>query len=191
MGAERGAPSEEELEKRKSWVRQAMAEGAWGMSTGLEYIPDRYSTTEEIIALARLVAHHGGVYLSRQRNEVAGVPDATRETIRIAEESCLPVEVSHLKVCGKKNWGMMNEAVRVINTARARGVPITADLYPYDKAATGPLISIARNSGWSIFRLPDDLEPFAAMRKEMAAEGLSEEEIKKLRDEYVAERSEE
>ncbi|HCS47062.1 MAG TPA: hypothetical protein DIW61_01885 [Candidatus Aminicenantes bacterium] len=187
IGAEPRAPSGEELEKMKSLVRQAMAEGAWGMSTGLEYIPDRYSTTEEIIALARVVAEHGGVYLSHQRNEVAGVPDATRETIRIAEESGLPVEVSHLKVCGKKNWGMMNEAVRVINTARARGVPITADLYPYDKAATGPLISIARNSGWSIFRLPDDLEPFAGLRKEMAAEGLSEEEIKKLRDEYVAE----
>src|SRR4030042_3551193 len=84
IGAEPRAPSGEELEKMKSLVRQAMAEGAWGMSTGLEYIPDRYSTTEEIIALARVVAEHGGAYLSHQRNEVAAVAEATRETIRIA-----------------------------------------------------------------------------------------------------------
>jgi N-acyl-D-aspartate/D-glutamate deacylase len=187
IGVEPRSPSPEELGKMKGLVRQAMAEGAWGMSTGLEYIPDLYSTTEEIIALAQVVAEYGGVYLSHQRNEVAAVADATRETIRISEEGGLPVEVSHFKVCGKKNWGMMKEAVEVINAARARGVPITADLYPYDKAATGPLISIARNSGWSIFRLPQDLEPFAGLRKEMAAEGLTEEAKGKLRDRYIAE----
>ena len=187
IGVEPRSPSADELEKMKGLVGQAMAEGAWGMSTGLEYIPDRYAKTEEIIALARVVAENGGVYLSHQRDEVAAVPEATRETIRIAEESRLPVEVSHFKVCGKKNWGRMKEAVEVINAARARGVPVTADLYPYDKAATGPLISIARNSGWSIFRLPDDLEPFARLRKELAAEGLSGEEKIKLRDEYIAE----
>jgi N-acyl-D-aspartate/D-glutamate deacylase len=187
IGVEPRSPSAAELEKMKALVRQAMTEGAWGMSTGLEYIPDRYSTTEEIIALAKVVAEYGGVYLSHQRNEVAAVPDATRETIRIAEETGLPVEVSHFKVCGKNNWGSMKEAVEVINAARARGVAVTADLYPYDKAATGPLISIARNSGWSIFRLPEDLEPFARLRKEMAAEGVSEEAKQKLRDEYIAE----
>jgi len=77
--------------------------------------------------------------------------------------------------------------VDVINAARARGVPVTADLYPYDKAATGPLISIARNAGWSIFRLPDDLEPFAGLRKELAAEGLSEEQKDNLKERYIAE----
>ncbi|MBP1766287.1 MAG: dihydroorotase [Candidatus Aminicenantes bacterium] len=187
IGVEPRSPSAEELEKMKGLVRQAMGEGAWGMSTGLEYIPDLYSTTEEIIAIAKVVAEHGGVYLSHQRNEVAAVAEATRETIRIAEEAGLPVEVSHFKVCGKKNWGTMKEAVDVINAARVRGVPITADLYSYDKAATGPLISIARNSGWSIFRLPEDLEPFARLRQEMAAEGLSEEERGRLKDQYVAE----
>jgi N-acyl-D-aspartate/D-glutamate deacylase len=187
IGVEPRSPSAEELEKMKALVRQAMTEGAWGMSTGLEYIPDLYSTTEEIIALAKVVAEYGGVYLSHQRNEVAAVAEATKETIRISEEAGLPVQVSHFKVCGKKNWGTMKDAVEIINSARARGVPITADLYPYDKAATGPLISIARNSGWSIFRLPEDLEPFAGLRKEMAAEGLSEEEKSKLRDRYIAE----
>ena len=187
IGVEPRAPSPEELEKMKALVRQGMTEGAWGMSTGLEYIPDLYSTTEEIIALAKVVAEHGGVYLSHQRNEVAAVAEATRETIRIAEEGGLPVEVSHFKVCGKRNWGTMRDAVDVINAARARGVPVTADLYPYDKAATGPLISIARNAGWSIFRLPDDLEPFAGLRKELAAEGLSEEQKDNLKERYIAE----
>jgi N-acyl-D-amino-acid deacylase len=187
IGVEPRSPSTEELEKMKSLVRQAMAQGAWGMSTGLEYIPDRYSTTEEIIALAKVVADYGGVYLSHQRDEVAKVPEATRETIRIAEEGGLPAEVSHFKVCGKKNWGLMKEAVEIINAARARGIPVTADLYPYDRASAGPIISIARNAGWSIFRLPEDLEPFARLRKEMAAEGLPEEAQKRLKDEYVAE----
>ncbi len=184
--APRGAVPEE-LEKMRSLVRQAMSEGAWGMTTGLEYIPDRYSTTEEIIALAKVVAEFGGVYLSHQRNEVAKVPEATRETIRIGEESGVPVDVSHLKICGKTNWGVMKEVVEAIDAARAGGIPITADMYPYDKAATGPLISIARNSGWSIFRLPNELEPFAELRKKMSASDLSEEDREKLRDAYIDE----
>jgi N-acyl-D-amino-acid deacylase len=185
VGPRGAAP--EELEKMRSLARQAMSEGAWGMSTGLEYIPDRYSTTEEIIALAKVVAEFGGVYLSHQRNEVAQVPDAARETIRIGEESGVPVDISHLKICGKTNWGTMKEVVEVINSARAGGIPVTADMYPYDKAATGPLISIARNSGWSLFRLPDELEPFAELRKKMGASGLSEEDRGKLRGTYIDE----
>lgn len=187
IGVAPRAVTPEELDKMRSLARQAMSEGAWGMTTGLEYIPDRYSTTEEIIALAKAVAEFGGVYLSHQRNEVANVPDATRETIRIGEESGAPVDVSHIKICGKKNWGMMKEVVEAIDAARVRGIPITADMYPYDKAATGPLISIARNSGWSIFRLPNELEPFAELRKKMGASGLSEEDRGKLRDAYIDE----
>ncbi len=187
LGLDPRAPSPEELEKMKAIVRQAMSEGAWGMSTGLEYIPDLYSTTEEIIALTKVVAEFRGVYASHQRNEVARVPEATRETVRISEETGVPVDVSHFKVCGKNNWGLMKEAVAVVNEARARGISITADLYPYDMAATGPLISIARNSGWSIFRLPDELEPFAGIRKKLAGRGLSDEEKTLLRDEYISE----
>ena len=187
IGLDPRAPSPEELDRMKAIVRQAMSEGAWGMSTGLEYIPDLYSTTEEIIALTKVVAEFRGVYASHQRNEVARVPEATRETVRISEETGVPVDVSHFKVCGKNNWGLMKEAVAVVNEARARGISITADLYPYDMAATGPLISIARNSGWSIFRLPDELEPFAGIRKRLVAPGLSDEEKTRLRDEYISE----
>ena len=165
------APTPEELEEMKIILRKAMSEGAWGMSTGLEYIPDMYSSTEEIIALTKVIAEFGGVYASHQRNEVSRVPEATRETIRIADETGVPVDISHLKICGKRNWGMMREVIDTVNEARARGISITADMYPYDRAATGPLISIASNSGWSCFRLPDGMEPFASLRKKMRATG--------------------
>ena len=85
MGAEPREPTTEELEKMRSLVRQAMEEGAWGMSSGLEYIPGRYATTEEIIAVAKVVGEFGGVYSSHQRNEFDGVLEATQETIRIAD----------------------------------------------------------------------------------------------------------
>lgn len=187
MGVEPRAPTPEELEKMKVIVKQAMQEGAWGMSTGLEYIPDTYSTTEEIIAVTKAVSEYNGVYLSHQRDEVARVPEAIRETIRIGEEAGVRVDISHFKICGKRNWGMMEEAVDVINEARNRGINITADMYPYANAATGPLISIARNSGWSIFRLPSDMEPFAELRKKMRAQNLQDSEREKLREQYVNE----
>ncbi|MBW1717752.1 MAG: hypothetical protein JRJ77_18405 [Deltaproteobacteria bacterium] len=87
MGREPRVPTPEELEKIKELVRQAMEEGAWGMSTGLEYIPGRYATTEEIIELTKVVGEYGGIYASHQRNEFDAVPEATKETIRIAAET--------------------------------------------------------------------------------------------------------
>ncbi len=187
MGNEPRDPTPQELEEMKAIVRQAMKEGAWGMSTGLEYIPDMYATTEEIIAVTRVVAEFGGVYASHQRNEVARVPDATRETIRIAEETGARVNISHLKICGKNNWGMMDEVIQVINGARNSGIAITADMYPYDKAATGPLIAITTNSGWSCFRLPEETEPFAALREKMKDKMLTEEERPELKRQYIEE----
>ena len=187
MGDEPRNPTPQELEEMKAIVHQAMKEGAWGMSTGLEYIPDMYSTTEEIIAVTHVVSEFGGVYASHQRNEVARVPDATRETIRIAEETGVRVNISHLKICGKNNWGMMDEVIRVINDARNSGIVITADMYPYDKAATGPLIAITTNSGWSCFRLPENMQPFAELRVKMKNEMLTEEERSELKRQYIEE----
>ncbi|MBN1224835.1 MAG: D-aminoacylase [Candidatus Aminicenantes bacterium] len=187
MQDEPRAPKPEELEEMKTLLRQAMKEGAWGMSTGLEYIPDMYSSTEEIIALTKIVSEFGGVYASHQRNEVARVPEATRETIKIAEKTGVPVDISHLKICGKGNWGMMSEVITTIEDARAKGVPITADMYPYDKAATGPLISIRSNSGWSCFRLPDQMEPFASLREKMHEQEVTEPELTGLKDLYIKE----
>ena len=180
-------PSPQELEEMKAIVRQAMKEGAWGISTGLEYIPDMYASTEEIIAATHVVAEYGGVYASHQRNEVARVPEATRETIRIAEETGIRVNISHLKICGKNNWGMMDEVIRVIEEARRKDIAITADMYPYDKAATGPLIAITTNSGWSCFRLPDKMEPFVGLREKMKNKDLTDDEMSALKRQYIEE----
>jgi len=187
IGNEPRDPTPQEVEEMKAIVRRGMTEGAWGMSTGLEYIPDMYSTTEEIIAVTHVVAEFGGVYASHQRNEVARVPDATRETIRIAKETGVRANISHLKICGKNNWGMMEEVIQVIDDARDSGIAITADMYPYDKAATGPIIAIPSNSGWSCFRLPDKMEPFAEFREKMKNEMLTDKERNELKRFYVQE----
>ncbi len=101
LGVEPREPTPEELLKMKSLVRQAMEEGAWGMTSGLEYVPGRYATTEEIIEVAKVVGEFGGVYSSHQRNEFDNVPEATLETIRIAEEAGVRGNSSHFKVCRK------------------------------------------------------------------------------------------
>jgi len=187
MGVEPRNPTHEELEKIQSIVRQAMKEGAWGMSTGLEYIPDRYSSTEEIIEVAKIVSEFGGVYASHQRNEFDRVPEATKETIRIAEEAGVRVNTSHLKVCRKNYWGTMKEVVNLINEARSRGVYMTADMYPYHYASGGSILPIARNAGWAPFHLPEDMEPFAKLRKKMRAGDLPDSEREKLKEQYVDE----
>jgi len=188
VGQEPRAPNPEELEKITEIVRQAMKEGAWGMSTGLEnHIPGRFSTTEEIIKVARVVGEYGGVYSSHQRNEFDRVPEATQETIRIAEEAGVRANVTHLKIGRKNCWGKMKEAVKLINDARKRGVYVVADMYPYNYASGGTIIPIAENAGWAPFHLPDDMEPFAELRKKMKVQNLADEERKKLREQYVDE----
>ena len=187
MGREPREPTPKELKKIKEIVRQAMKEGAWGMSTGLEYIPGRYATTEEIIEVAKVVGEYGGLYASHQRNEFDRVPEATRETIRIAEEAGVRANVSHLKVCRKKYWGEMEEVVKLINEARTRGTNIVADMYPYHYAGGGPIIPIARNTGWAPFHLPIDMEPFAELREKMRDRNLADLEMKKLRRQYIEE----
>ncbi len=187
MGVEPRDPTPEELDKIKEIVRQAMKEGAWGISTGLEYIPGRYATTEEIIEVTKIVGEFGGVYASHQRNEFDRVPESTQETIRIAEEAGVRANVSHFKVCRKDYWGKMKEAVKLINDARTRGVYVVADMYPYHYASGGRILPIARNAGWAPFHLPNDMEPFAELRKKMRDRNLPDSEREKLREQYVDE----
>jgi N-acyl-D-aspartate/D-glutamate deacylase len=187
MGSEPRDAKPEELEKIKNIVRQAMEEGAWGMSTGLEYIPGRYAATEEIIEVAKVVGEYGGVYASHQRNEFDRVPEATEETIRISEEARVRANVSHLKVCRKNYWGKMEEVVELINKARSRGINIVADMYPYHFASGGRILPMLRNAGWAPFHLPPDLEPFAELRKKMRNRNLSDAEMKNLKEQYIEE----
>ena len=187
LGVEPRNPTPEEVEKMKAIVRQGMKEGAWGMSTGLEYIPDRYATTEEVIEITKVMGEFGGVYLTHMRDEDSQVVKSTKETIRIAQETEVPVNIGHYKTLGKKNWGLLEESVRLVNEARAKGLYIVADMYPYDKASVEPIISIENNSGWAVFRLPNDLEPFAELRNKMGVENLSDTDKEMLRQQYIDE----
>lgn len=124
-------PTAEQLEQMKSLVRQAMREGAVGVSTSLQYAPAPYAKTEEIIALATEAAPFGGIYASHMRNESSGVLSAIDEALRIGREAHVPVEIWHIKTAGKDNWGKMPEVVAKINQARAAGIDVTADTYAY------------------------------------------------------------
>ncbi|HEB35330.1 hypothetical protein LCGC14_0690010 [marine sediment metagenome] len=180
MGEEPRKAKPEEIEKMQAILRQSMKEGAWGMSTGLEYIPDRYADTEEVIELTKVVGEFGGIYTSHMRDESTRIIEAVEETIRIGEETGVPVNIAHFKVCGKDIWGLIKDAVKVVNDARARGIYITADQYPYVQSApVGPIMSIPN--------VPEDMEPLAEIRKKMRDGNLPDSEREKLREQYVDE----
>jgi dihydroorotase/N-acyl-D-amino-acid deacylase len=125
------APSAVELDRMKTLVREAMQQGAVGLSTSLQYAPAPYATTEELVALASVAAEYGGIYATHLRSEGNAVLEALDEAIRIGREAHIPVEVWHLKAAGKSNWGRMTEIVAKIEEARASGVDIAADTYAY------------------------------------------------------------
>ena len=124
-------PTTEQLEQMEALVRQAMQEGAVGLSTALQYAPAPYAKTDELIALARVAAQYGGIYASHIRSEGDGEPAAIAEAIRIGREAHIPVEIWHLKTAGKNNWGKMPQIVAQIDAARASGVDISANTYAY------------------------------------------------------------
>jgi len=128
------APSPAELERMKELVRQAMREGAIGLSTALQYAPAPYAKTEELIALASEAARLGGTYASHIRDEGSGIDAALDEAFRIGREAHIPVEIWHLKAAGKANWGRMPEIVHRIEAARAAGIDVAADTYAYPAA---------------------------------------------------------
>ena len=136
IGFEDRAPNEAELARMVALVEEAMRDGALGLSSSLVYAPAYYSTTEELIALAKAASRHGGIYATHIRNEGAGIFDALDEAVRIGREARIPVEVWHLKVAGKPNWGRMPQVLDAIRQARADGVDITADQYPYHASST-------------------------------------------------------
>jgi len=131
LGRENRAPTPDELEKMKALVREAMDQGASGLSTGLIYLPGSYSKTEEIIELAKVVSPYGGIYHTHIRNERNRLLEAIKEAIEISEKSGARAHISHFKVMGKANWGLVKQACSIIEAARAKNLKITADQYPY------------------------------------------------------------
>lgn len=127
----------EEIEKMKALVKEAMEQGAMGLSTGLFYVPGNYTPTEEVIELAKVAGRMGGIHTSHMRNEAADVLKSVEETIAIGERGGLPTQVTHHKIIGKGNWGRSVDTLRLVAEARARGVDVTIDQYPYTASSTG------------------------------------------------------
>jgi dihydroorotase/N-acyl-D-amino-acid deacylase len=124
-------PTPAQLEQMKEFVRQAMRDGAVGVSTSLEYAPAPYAKTEELVALATEASKFGGIYATHMRNEGTGILPAIDEAVRIGRAARIPVEIWHFKVGGKPSWGHMSEAIAKVNAARAEGLDVSADTYAY------------------------------------------------------------
>ncbi len=136
MKNEERAPTADEMARMKGLIEREMKAGAWGMSTGLIYIPGKFAKMDELIALAKVAGGHGGIYASHIRDEGSGLIDSIEEAIRIGRGANLPVHVSHLKASGKANWGLIEAACRSLEKARAEGLRATADQYPYVASST-------------------------------------------------------
>lgn len=125
----------DELKTMEAQIAEAMEMGAFGVSTSLQYVPDRFATTEELIALAAVAGRYGGSYITHQRSEANEIDSSLDEVFRIAREAHVPATIHHLKTAYKPNWGQMSRVLTRLETARAEGLDIAADLYPYAAAS--------------------------------------------------------
>ncbi len=158
IGMHDRVPTNEELERMKALVRAGMERGAFGLSSGLYYAPGSYAETDEVIELAKVAAAYGGVYTSHIRDEAdynIGVVPAVDEVIRIARDAGLPGVVTHIKALGPRVWGYAQALVERIERARAEGVEVWADQYPYEASATG--LSGALVPRWALVGGDDSL----------------------------------
>jgi N-acyl-D-amino-acid deacylase len=126
-----------ELDEMRQLAADAMKQGALGISTSLQYVPDRFASTDELVELAKVAAQHGGAYFTHQRSEGVRIFESLDEVFAIAERARIPAEIWHLKTAYKANFGKMAEVLRRIEAARARGLDVTANQYPYTRASNG------------------------------------------------------
>jgi N-acyl-D-amino-acid deacylase len=136
MGSDLRKATADEHSKMLQLGEKAMTDGAWGMSTGLIYVPSSYATTSEITAIAKVVSKHGGIYASHIRGEGSGLMSSIEEAITIGKNAKLPVHISHFKSSGRSNWGLVRQAAKRIQQERDKGATITADQYPYIASST-------------------------------------------------------
>lgn len=127
----------EEIAKMQALVAEAMQQGALGLSSSLQYIPNRFSSTDELVALAKTAAQYGGIYITHQRSEGNKVFESVDEVLTIAAQANIPAEIWHLKTAYKANWGKMPEVLRRIEAARAKGLRVSGNIYPYTRASNG------------------------------------------------------
>ncbi|MDK2384500.1 MAG: amidohydrolase family protein, partial [Candidatus Korarchaeota archaeon] len=176
MGMEDRAPRPRELREMRSMVEEAMRAGAWGLSTGLIYLPGTYADTREIIELARPVGRAGGLYATHMRNEGETIIDAVMEAIRIGLETGAAVEISHLKVSGRANWGKMSTVLGILEDYARRLRDISADAYAYTASSTSlsaalPPWALEGGPSKLLERLRDPVTR-ERMRRELEREGL-------------------
>ena len=161
IGDVKRKPTPEELDKMRALVKQGMDDGAFGLSSGLFYVPGTFTETDEVVELAKVAGRYGGIYISHMRDEATRIIDSVKETIAIGERGGLPTQVTHHKIIGKKNWGKSITTLRLVDEARARGVDATIDQYPYTASSTS--VTAALLPAW-------------------AQEGGREELLKRLKD---------
>ena len=137
MGLQEGDATPDAIDAMKKMVAESMEDGAFGIATALIYPPDVYTSTHELIELMKVVAAYNGVHITHMRSEGDSLEDGFAETLKIAEESGVSTEIYHLKAIGPANWPKMQQLIADIDAARARGIDITSDMYPYEGAGTG------------------------------------------------------
>ena len=146
VGYEDRPVSADELERMKELVRQAMREGAMGLSSALVYVPGNFASTEELVELAGAAAEFDGLFTSHMRNEGKNIFEALDEFLAIVRGSGIRGEIYHLKTSGKQNWGKLDEVIRRVDEARSQGLAVTADMYTYNASSTGLTIEL---QGWA------------------------------------------
>lgn len=154
MGLENRAPTTEEIKAMQAEVDSAMKDGAFGISTGLKYLPGAFSNVDEVISLSKIASNYGGIYTSHLREEGLGLFDAVAEAIQISEEAAIPVVLTHHKTIGKPMWGKSVRTLAMVDSARAKGLDIKMDQYPYAASYTGISVLIpswARAGGQEAF----------------------------------------
>jgi len=137
MGRRMGPPTPDGLETMRRVMAEAMEDGALGVSYALIYPPDTYTSTEELIEVAKVVGRYGGIYITHMRSEGNRLLEALDEAVEVGRQAQLPVEIYHLKASGNYNWHKMAEAIKRIEAARDAGLDVTADMYPYTGSGTG------------------------------------------------------
>ena len=182
MGIDDRPPTGEEMLAMEALVEQAMIDGAVGLSTGLLYVPGRFADTEEVTRLAKVAAHHGGIYASHVRDQGAKLAESVAEVAEIAHVAEIPAHVSHLKIKGRSRWGSIRETLEQIERYRTGGLDITLDTYPYDRSSTGlsvllpPWVLTGSNDAVSA-RLTDERSRTRIatdMRRKLQDEGFSD-----------------
>jgi dihydroorotase/N-acyl-D-amino-acid deacylase len=178
MGKDDRPATATELTQMTQLAAAAMEQGAFGLSSALQYVPDRFATTDELVALARVAAQHGGIYITHQRSESGRIFESIDEVTAIAERAGIPAEIFHLKTAYAANWGKMPQVLERLRAARSRGVDITADQYPYARASNGldaclPLWVREGGTDKMIARLRDPLQR-ERVRAEMADANATE-----------------